>query len=74
MDKDFFEREIKLAKKLASTENNEYWSGYQRGLRRRFQGENFGTDKEHEMWMSMVNSIDVRRRALGRGYRAGYEA
>jgi len=73
MDKVLFEREIRRAKRLASTENNEYWSGYQRGLRRRFQGDNFGTDKEHELWMSMAESRDVRRRALGRGYRAGCE-
>ena len=49
MDKQLFEREFNRARRMASIENNEYWSGYQRGLRRRFHGENFGTDKEHEV-------------------------
>ena len=74
MDKQLFEREFNRAKRMASIENNEYWSGYQRGLRRRFHGENFGTDKEHELWVSMVNSRDERRRRLGKGYKAGYDA
>ena len=74
MDKDLFEQEFKRAKRMASIENNEYWSGYQRGLRRRFQGENFGTDKEHELWISMADSMDERRRRLGKGYKAGYDA
>lgn len=74
MDKDLFEREIKRAKKLASVENNEYWSGYQRGLQRRFLGEEFATDEEHELWLTMADSRDDRRRRLGKGYVAGYGA
>ena len=74
MDKDLFAREMNRAKKNAEVESNEYWSGYQRGLGRRFHGENFGTDKEHKLWMSMVDSMYGRRRLLGKGYKAGYEA
>ncbi len=51
-------------------ENKDYWRGYIRGLRRRYHGEKFGTDEEHEQWMNMIDDKD--REELGRGYRDGY--
>ena len=49
----------------------QWWAGYMRGLRRTHHGENFGTDTEHQLWLSATESDDPMRAALGRGYRAG---
>ena len=49
----------------------EWWAGYMRGLRRAHHGEKFGTQTEHELWLSAIDSPDESRAALGRGYRAG---
>ena len=47
-----------------------YWRGYQRGLRRGFHGELFGTDEEHERWMRLADEgSDDADRERGRGYR-----
>ena len=48
-----------------------WWTGYMRGLRRAHHGERFGTQAEHDLWLSAVGSTDPQRAALGRGYRAG---
>jgi hypothetical protein len=53
----------------------DYWHGYQRGLRRGFQGELFGTDDEHERWIRLADDgIDNASRERGRGYRDGLTA
>lgn len=51
--------------------NESWWAGYMRGLRRAHHGEIFGTQAEHELWLSAIDSPDEMRSALGRGYRAG---
>jgi hypothetical protein len=51
--------------------NESWWTGYMRGLRRAHHGERFGTEAEHELWLSAVESTDPQRAALGRGYLAG---
>lgn len=51
--------------------NTSWWAGYMRGLRRAHHGENFGTQVEHELWLSTVDSPDESRAALGRGYQSG---
>ena len=52
-----------------------YWHGYQRGLRRGFQGELFGTADEHEHWMRLADEgADDAARERGRGYRDGLRA
>lgn len=48
-----------------------WWTGYMRGLRRAHHGERFGTEAEHDLWFSAIESTDQSRAALGRGYRAG---
>ena len=48
-----------------------WFAGYMRGLRRAHHGERFGTQAEHDLWMSAEHSPDPQRAALGRGYRAG---
>ena len=53
----------------------DYWHGYQRGLRRGFQGELFGTADEHERWMQLADEgADHATRERGRGYRDGLGA
>jgi hypothetical protein len=53
----------------------DYWHGYQRGLRRGFQGELFGTDEEHKTWMCLADEgVDNASRERGRGYRDGLSA
>lgn len=49
----------------------EYWTGYIRGLRRAYHGEKFGTEEEHEKWLSAVNSLDESRKQRGHGYKDG---
>ncbi len=53
--------------------DSDFWSGYQRGLRRLYHGEKFGTENEHLLWLSLVDSVDEASKAGGRGYRAGFE-
>src|SRR5215471_7983985 len=51
-------------------ERPHYWHGYQRGLRRGFQGELFGTEEEHKRWMRLAeDGADDADRERGRGYR-----
>lgn len=48
-----------------------WWTGYMRGLRRAHHGERFGSQTEHDLWLSAADSTDPQRAALGRGYAAG---
>jgi len=50
----------------------DYGAGYQRGLRRLYHGDNFGTEQEHLQWMDLGTEGDLREE-LGRGYRDGFE-
>jgi len=52
----------------AQTLPEDYAKGYQRGLRRYFHGEKFGTTAEHEQWVGM----DGHRQEMGDGYRDGF--
>jgi hypothetical protein len=73
MDQSIFERLMIKARTMAELgEKPDYWQGYQRGLRRRYHGEKFGTDEEHELWMNLHEDLDPARADRGRGYRAGY--
>jgi len=65
MDRETFQNELHRANSLMA-ENPEYWRAYCLGLRRRFYGENYGTDHQHASWMNFG------RGESGRGYQAGY--
>lgn len=54
-------------------ERPDYWRGYQRGLRRAYHGEAFGTDEEHAQWLEMLDSRGDARREMGLGYRDGLQ-
>lgn len=49
----------------------EWWVGYMRGLRRAHHGERFGSQAEHDLWLSAAESDDSMRAALGLGCAAG---
>ena len=74
MDQQSFEHEMAKAQAMRSAgDRPEYWAGYMRGIRRRYHGENFGTEDEHRLWMSLSDDSDQTRADRGKGYRAGYE-
>jgi hypothetical protein len=72
-----FKTEMRRAQQMQRSDDvdpmrAEYWSSYQRGLRRAYHGERFGTPEEHALWMSLINRRDERSRQRGRGYRDGF--
>ena len=69
MKKRFFENEMQRTEAIKS-ENPNYWSGYQRGLNRRFHGKKFGTEEEHKKWLTADG--DESHRQGSQGYRDGY--
>ena len=73
MDKVIFEHEMSKAKafKDADPDRADYWAGYQRGLRRAYHGENFGTESEHALWLATINNEDISKQQRGKGYRDG---
>lgn len=71
MKRSLFEHEMRKAQAFASLgERSDYWMGYQRGLRRRYHGTNFGTDQEHQLWQTATG--DQSRDDRVAGYRDGY--
>ena len=70
-----FQHEMARAKTFQGLEHDraEYWIGYQRGLRRAFHGEAFGTMQEHTLWLEAASSGDAMRRQRGQGYRGGLQ-
>ena len=71
MDESKFKSEMAKAKTFHDLgENTDYWRGYMRGLRRRYHGENFGTNEEHQLWLTANG--DETRRQRSQGYRDGF--
>ena len=67
-----FQHEMNRAAAMrAAGDRPDYWSGYERGLRRAYHGERFGTTEEHNLWLSQADSDDEQRRERGQGYRDG---
>jgi hypothetical protein len=68
-------REIEEArgKEEKSTEESDqnYWKGYQCGIRRGFFMTLFGSAREHARWASLANDVNPVRRRLGEGYLDG---
>ena len=74
MDEKIFKHEMNRANNMqrVEPERQDYWIGYQRGLRRAFQNEKIGTDKERRKWISSaLRSIEEQRKQRGAGYRDG---
>lgn len=70
-----FLREVRFAQLEERTAKEEgernYWNGYQRGLRRGFYGDWFGSAEGHARWACYVNEPNPVRRRLGEGYLDG---
>ena len=72
MERATFEREMMRAlTRITAGDKLDYWYGYQHGLRRAYQGDKYGTDKEHEIWMGFADDPDESRQERGRGYLDG---
>ena len=72
MNTNMFKRELVKARSArACGERPDYWFGYERGLMRGHRGAGFGTDHEHELWLSLAGAGDARLRERGQGYRDG---
>lgn len=77
MENSEFEHNMMGAKTLSEHSINlndaDFWAGYQRGMRRFYHSEKFGTAEEHELWLSAADEkADEQRRYRGIGYRAGF--
>ena len=75
MDEHEFRHNILGAKSLGEISESlesDFWTGYQRGLRRLYYGENFGTPEEHALWMGLTDDRDESREMRGLGYRFGF--
>jgi hypothetical protein len=73
MEKILFQREDRRAESMRRTDNDNepYWKGYLRGLHRRHHGENFGTEKEHQLWLTATTGDEISEQQSS-GYRDGY--
>ena len=72
MDEKIFRSLLAMAKTFQQldADRSQYWNGFQRGLRRLYHGEKFGTREEHEKFLCCRDG-DYRR-YLQTGYRAGF--
>ena len=81
MNQPEFERNMRGAKALQTIASDfpndngqDFWQGYQRGMRRHYHGEKFGTEQEHARWMLLADEYrDIARRFRGLGYWAGFD-
>jgi hypothetical protein len=73
MPREYFENRLMKCHTLGKlgSLSQDYCSGYKRGLRRRFHGESFGTDSEHQQWLHLGLDGDPRH-DVGQGYRDGF--
>lgn len=65
------DRQFKSYMYAAQSLGGDYAAGYQRGLRRHHHGDKFGTQSEHEKWLSLGIDGDTRQE-MGDGYRDGW--
>jgi len=72
MDEKQFQSLLGMAISMQSVDPDQadFWRGFQRGIRRLYHGDNFGTDQEHTQWMECADG--EYRKQLQTGYRAGY--
>jgi DNA-binding transcriptional regulator YiaG len=72
MKKSLFDIELTKAEVMVGVEQTAYWTGFINGLKRRFHGDAFGTQEEHEKWMAVAGDSDEEVKEQSRGYRDGY--
>ena len=72
MDKETFKAKMYHAEVMSEIDDSpDYWEGYKRGLKRAYHGEHFGTEAEHKLWLSLVDSVNSQDHERGRGYLNG---
>ena len=73
-----FKGEIERARAMRQTaetaQDEAYWTGYERGLRRAHHGPCYGTPEEHRQWLALAKDDDVMLKRKGDGYRDGLAA
>ena len=74
MSEQKFKSLMMRAQALYQSDRPDYYAGYQRGLRRAYHGDNFGTEQEHELWLLLVDSPYADRHERGLGYVDGLAA
>jgi DNA-binding transcriptional regulator YiaG len=72
LNKSLFDIEMTKAEVMGGVERPAYWTGYQKGLNRRFHGNAFCTREQHEQWMAEALATEEDRKEHGQGYRDGY--
>jgi hypothetical protein len=70
MDLKTFEKEMQRCEFLIGTDSNRkiYWLGYERGLRKIYFKENFGTSEEHLKILKALYSQDEKQKLIAQGY------
>jgi hypothetical protein len=65
-----FEKEMQRCELLIRTDSKResYWRGYQRGLRRTYYKEEFGTHEEHLKILKALYSEDEKQKLIVQGY------
>lgn len=73
MTKAQFDLEIARASSmiLCDTKNINYWVGYDRGAKKAYHGERFGTAIQHAIYCEMKYYVDPQIQEIGNGYRDG---
>ena len=70
MDRRAFDQEMMRAKAMAQREDRrDYWQGYRWGLMRRYFGEAFAAEEQHNLWMRFAEDPDQQKAEQGRGYK-----
>ena len=72
LKKSLFDIEMTKAEVMGGVERAAYWTGYINGLKRRFHGESFGSQEEHDHWMIAARTGDAEQKEQSQGYRDGY--
>jgi len=72
MEKKQFQLLLGMARYMQSLDRDraDFWRGFQRGLRRLYHGEKFGTPEEHQNFLNC--RAGEFRQQLQTGYRAGF--
>ncbi len=64
---------LRADKEKSHGDKPDYWTGYIRGIRRAYHGEKFGTEQEHQQWLSAIDR-GGQYQERGEGYIAGLAA
>jgi hypothetical protein len=67
VDRERYEAEMqRAAAKILIEDRLDYWQGYQKGLQRRYHGEQVVSTAEHLVWLNYLSNMATRNK--GKGY------